>query len=172
MASLASRALRSPLLQGLAVSSAAARALDGLSTFLYEHESRSTRRAEDRARGHRPVYEVAVDDLAHALGTRLSRRQRRAWGWRFHQVSGVAAALGYLALRKRNPRVGWGYGLAFGTAFFLLVDELLMPALGWSPGPRAFSWRVHARGAVAHLGFGIAAETTARALSWAAALAA
>ena len=37
-----------------------------------------------------------------------------------------------------------------------------MPLLRWTPGPRAFSWKVHARGAASHLAYGVAAEVAAR----------
>jgi hypothetical protein len=55
-----------------------------------------------------------------------------------------------------------GRGLAFGAAFFLIVDELLTLLLKLSPGPRAFSWKVHARGAASHAAYGLAAEAAAR----------
>jgi hypothetical protein len=60
--------------------------------------------------------------------------------------------------------VGAAGGLWFGSAFFVLVDELLVPVLGLTPGPRAFPLRTHLRGAVSHLAFGVAAESTARVL--------
>jgi len=46
----------------------------------------------------------------------------------------------------------------------VVVDELMMPLSRLTPGPRAFSWKVHARGAAAHLAYGVAAETAARLL--------
>ncbi|MCA1673436.1 MAG: DUF1440 domain-containing protein, partial [Actinobacteria bacterium] len=49
-------------------------------------------------------------------------------------------------------------GLAFGTGFSLLVDELMNPLLGLTPGPRAFPWQAHARGLGGHLAFGATTE--------------
>jgi len=40
----------------------------------------------------------------------------------------------------------------------------MMPLLRLTPGPLAFSWKVHARGAAAHLAYGVGAEATARLL--------
>lgn len=158
------RLLGSTPVKGALIGLAAGGALDLVSIAIYEREGRAARLAENVARRGRPVYEVAVDQFARAAGKRLSRTQRQVWGWRFHQAFGLLGGVGYAALRRRHPRIGAGMGLLFGAAFFLLGDEVMMPLAGWSPGPRAFSWKVHARGAAAHLAYGVAAEATARVL--------
>lgn len=131
---------------------------------MYERESPRLRAAENRARGGRHAYERGLMNMTRALGVKLDNGQIRKWGWRFHKGFGWSGGLTYLALRRRYPKLGLGWGLAFGTAFFLLVDELMMPLFGWTPGPRAFSWKVHARGAASHLAYGVTAETVARLL--------
>lgn len=123
----------------------ATQALDWLSILMYEREDRATRRAEDRARKHRR----AAQDLGVALPQGVRRGRWRS----------------VLAARRRFPRVGVGAGLAFGAAFVLLIDELAVPALQLTPGPLAFSWKVHARGAASHLAYGVAAESVSRAIS-------
>lgn len=150
--------------RGIVVGLCATQALDWVGIWIYERESRRVRRAEDRARGGRHAYEAAVEKMARAVGRTPTRRQVARWGWRFHKVFGVLGGVGYLALRRRWPGVGWGRGLGFGTAFFAIVDEVLVPLLRLTPGPRAFSWKVHARGALAHLAYGVAAENAARLL--------
>lgn len=158
------RFLDNPLVKGPLIGLAGGAALDALSTFIYENEDLATRIAEDAARGNRHAYEVAVSQIAGAFGKQLDRRQEKELGWRFHQGFGVLGGIGYAALRRRNKRVGVGMGLLFGAAFFLIADELMMPLLGWTPGPRRFSWKVHARGAVSHVAYGVAAEAAARLL--------
>lgn len=162
MDTIARRGWRAELGRGLIVGLAATQALDWVSTWLYERESARLRRAENRARHGKHAYEVAVDRLARALGRAPTRKQLSVWGWRFHKLFGLLGGVGYLALRRAYPRVGWGKGLGFGTAFFAIGDELLMPLLRLTPGPRAFSWKVHARGALAHVAYGVAAESAAR----------
>jgi hypothetical protein len=159
-----SRLLDSVPVKGLLVGLAASKALDEVSIALYENEDRSTRWAENRARRNRHAYERAVEQLAGFAGKSLSRRQRKVYGWKFHQAFGLLGGLQYVALRRRHPRIGAGMGLLFGAAFFLIMDELMMPLLRWTPGPRAFSWKVHARGAAAHIAYGVAAEAAARVL--------
>jgi putative membrane protein len=156
------------LVQGLFIGLAATQALDWLSTVLYENEDPKTRADEDRARGGLHAYERAIERAATARNVHLTRDQIAKWGWRFHKVFGVLGGVGYAALRRKNRSLGWGYGLGFGTAFFLIGDELMVPLSRLTPGPAAFSWKVHARGAAAHLAYGVAAESTARLLERAA----
>ena len=150
---------------GLIVGLCATQALDWVSIWLYERERPSRRRAENRARRGRHAYEAATLLVARRLGRRLRRRTVARWGWRFHKTFGILGGWMYLRLRRAFPRLAAGRGLVFGTAFFAFVDELLVPALRLTPGPRAFSWRVHARGAASHLAYGVAAESAARLLT-------
>ncbi len=152
------------LLRGLVVGLCATQALDWVSIALYEGQSRRARRRENAVRGQRHAYERAVEMTAQRLGTRLSERQIATWGWRFHKVFGVLGGPAYLALRRAFPGLRRGGGLLFGTAFFLVVDELMVPLARLTPGPLSFGWKVHARGAAAHLAYGVAAEATARLL--------
>lgn len=152
------------ILGGVLVGVAATQALDWLSIALYEGEDEETREIEDAARGHHHAYEVAMDRLAQKLGLTLSDEALRRWAWRVHKAFGVMGGMGYAAMRKQAPAVAAGAGTAFGAAFFLLVDELLVPGFGLTPGPESFPWKTHARGAVSHLAYGVAAELTARAL--------
>jgi hypothetical protein len=151
------------LLEGAVVGLAATQALDWLSIFLYRREDRDIRAQENLARGGLHAYERAIEQAARQAGVELDNDQIRAWGWRFHKAFGVSLGVAYLALRRRFPDVGFGWGLGAGVAFFLLMDELVVPLLGWTPGPRAFSWQVHARGAASHVAYGVTAETMARA---------
>lgn len=167
--STAARILDSTPVKGLLVGLAASQALDWVSIAIYESEDRKTWLSENLARRGRHAYEVGVAQLAGLAGKRLSRRAEKKWGWKLHQAFGLLSGIQYVALRRRYPRLGAGMGLLFGAAFFLAADELLMPLLRWTPGPRAFSWKVHARGAASHLAYGLAAEATARLLDRAAA---
>jgi hypothetical protein len=156
--------LKSTPVKGAIVGFCATQALDLISTVLYEKESKATRLDEDATRGWLHAYERAALDLGRSAGLSVSRRDAKAWGWRLHKLFGVLGGVGYVAARARKPGIGrWG-GLGFGAGFFLVADELLMPLLGLTPGPGKFSWKVHARGAAAHIVYGVAAEMTARAL--------
>ena len=164
------RILDSFPVKGLLVGLAAGKALDWVSIYLYEKEGPRARLAENLARGNKHAYERGVEKIAQVAGKRLSRKQREDYGWKFHQAFGLLTGLQYVSLRRRNPRIGAGMGLLFGVGFVLVVDELHMPLMRWTPGPRAFSWKVHARGAAAHVAYGVAAEAAARLIDHAASM--
>ena len=60
--------------------------------------------------------------------------------------------------RRRFPGSAALKALSFGGGFFLLMDEVMNPAFGLTPGPTAFPWQTHARGLGGHLVFGLASE--------------
>lgn len=128
-------------------------------TYLYEHEDRAAREAEDAARGGKTAYGVAAEKLGRALGRKLTEEQRKSGGSALHWGLGMGAGALYGALRPRIPRLDAGQGTAFGTAFFLAVDEGANPGLGLTPGPGAFRWQAHARGLAGHLVFGVVADS-------------
>jgi uncharacterized membrane protein YagU involved in acid resistance len=107
---------------------------------------------------------LATEKYSNAVTTREPRSHK------FHKAFGLLGGLQYVAMRRRNPRIGAGMGLLFGAAFFLFGDEILVSLMRWTPGPRAFSWKVHARGAAAHVAYGVAAEAMARVLDRASAM--
>jgi hypothetical protein len=150
------------LLKGIIVGLVATQALDLISTLTYENEDQETRDEENRVRGGRQAYEVAVAKLANGFGRTLTREEEKAWGWRFHKTFGIIGGLQYLALRNKYPKISAGFGLAFGASFFLIADEILIYAFKLVPGPQKFSFKVHARGAVAHTAYGVAAEAAIR----------
>ena len=83
------------------------------------------------------------------LGDRPERaaRRRAPLGARHRRRRGLRGA-------RRRFGLGRVAGVGFGTLFWAAVDEGLVPALGLTPGPRAFPWQTHARGLAGHLTFG------------------
>jgi hypothetical protein len=150
------------LIKGLVVGYTATQALDKISIYLYDKEGQAARDKENAVRRGLHAYERAIKNQFEFLGIKLTRQEIKKWGWRFHRTFGILSGVGYLALRKKYPKLGAAMGLGFGTAFFILVDEVMLPALKLTPGPQAFDLKVHGRGAAAHIGYGIAAEGAAR----------
>ena len=50
--------------------------MDKATTYLYEHEPKPVREAEDRARGDKTAYEAAAEKGARLAGTELSDEER------------------------------------------------------------------------------------------------
>lgn len=143
-------------------------AMGQATTYLYEHESKPARRAEDEARGGRTAYGVAAEKTAGAAGVELSDEQRQRTGSAIHWVLGAGGGAAYGLLRHRLPGASRGAGLLFGTAFWLVIDEGANYALRLTPGPAAFPWQTHARGLAGHLVFGLCAHAALEALDAAA----
>jgi hypothetical protein len=129
-----------------------------VTSYLYEHESQPTRQREDAARGGEAAFSTAAGKLARAARVELTRDQRETAGRAMHWSIGVGAVIGYALVRRRYRPAAALHGVVFGLAFFALVDELLNPLLGFTPGPRAFPWQAHARGLAGHVAFGVASE--------------
>ena len=62
-----------------------------------------------------------------------------------------------------TSRIAAPAGFATGAAMSLIVDEMLVPALGFSPPNRAFPAITHVRGFLNHLAYGAAAALTTEA---------
>jgi hypothetical protein len=152
------------LVKGALAGAAATWVMGQVTTYLYEHESKQARKAEDEARGNQTAYDVAADKAADAVGVELSGEQRQKAGLAIHWALGAGAGAAYGLLRGRLPGADAGAGLVFGTAFWLAIDEGANYALRLTPGPTAFPWQTHARGLAGHLVFGVTADTTLRLL--------
>jgi hypothetical protein len=152
------------LVKGAIAGAVATFVMGRVTGYMYEHEDRDARREEDEVRGGRTSYEIAAEKAASAAGASLDRRQRQQVGSAMHWALGIGAGAAYAVLRRRFQRLGSVAGTAFGTGFWTFMDEGLVPALGLTPGPRAFPWQAHARGLVGHLTFGTVTDGTLRLL--------
>ncbi len=144
---------------GAAAGLAATWVMNQATTFLYEREDQQARQREDAARGGETAYGIAAGKAAGALGVELSPAARKQLGAGLHWALGAGGGAAYAALRRRLPLVDAGQGLAYGAAFFALVDEGANTALGLTPPPTAFPWQAHARGLAGHLVYGVVTDT-------------
>jgi hypothetical protein len=133
-----------------------------VTSFLYEHEDQKAKRDENAARGGQTAYETAADKAASLVGRKLTGEQRRTIGAGLHWGLGLGAGAAYGVLRHRMAATRWGSGVAFGTAFWALVDEGANTVLGVTPPPGDFPWQAHARGLAGHLAFGVTADAALR----------
>jgi len=152
------------LVDGAVAGAVATWAMDKVTTALYERESDQAREREDRARHGKTAYGVAAEKAAKVAGAELSDADREKYGSAIHWALGITAGALYGVLRPRLERAALARGLAFGAAFWLLMDETVTPAIGLAPGPAAFPWQTHARGLLGHLAFGAAADATLAAI--------
>ena len=142
------------LIKGAIAGAAATWVMNQVTTAIYERERDEVKARENEARGGQTAYASAAHELARVGGVELNREQEATAGTALHWATGIMAGVKYAMLRRYWPAVGAGRGVGYGLAFFLVMDEALNPLLGLTPGPTAFPWQTHARGAAGHLAFG------------------
>jgi len=135
-----------------------------ITNYMYQHENPDAREAEDEAHNGKTAYGAAAEKAAGLAGRSLDNEQRERLGSVIHWALGIGTGAVYGVLRSRFAAVGRLGGAGFGTAFWGLVDEGLVSALGLTPGPAAFPWQTHARGLAGHLTFGTVTDATLRVL--------
>ena len=156
--------VRQDIIKGAIAGAVATWVMGKVTTAMYEREDRWVRRAEDDVRGSKTSYGAAADKAARLAGTSLGPEQREQLGSAIHWALGIGAGAAYAVLRRRFHSIGRTAGLGFGTVFWAVLDEGLVPALGLTPGPRAFPWQTHARGLAGHVTFGTVTDGTLRLL--------
>ena len=100
----------------------------------------------------------------NVFGHELQESEKKAAGALVHYAFGTATGGLYGALAEISPQVTMGAGLPFGGVFWLLADEIAVPALGLSKGPTAYPISTHAYALASHFVYGMTAELSRRAL--------
>ncbi|MGH3369085.1 MAG: DUF1440 domain-containing protein [Nocardioidaceae bacterium] len=152
------------LLKGAIAGAVATWVMDRVTTAMYRRENPAAKRAENEVRGGQTAYETAAGRAAELVGAPVSDQRLEQAGLAVHWALGIGAGAVYAVLRRRVGVVGRAAGTVFGTGFWALLDEGVVPLLGLTPGPRAFPWQTHARGLAGHLSFGAVTDATLRVL--------
>lgn len=98
------------------------------------------------------------------FGHELTPEQKKIAGPAVHYATGAAGGLIYGAVAEFAPEIAKGAGLPYGGAFWLVVDEGLVPLLGFAKGPSEYPLSAHAYALASHLVFGATAEGVRRLL--------
>jgi hypothetical protein len=105
--------------------------------------------------------ESATEALGRILYKRItgsdpqSQEMRTALSYLVHWAVSVGMGGVYGAVRGRADRIDGAGGATFGTAVWLLGDELFSPLVGLAKGPTAYPAAVHAHAFGAHLAYGL-----------------
>jgi uncharacterized protein DUF1440 len=161
---LADHSIGEDLVKGAVAGAVATWVMGRVTGAVYGRENREARQREDKAREGKTSYGAAAEKAAGAVGRTLSNEDRERLGSATHWALGIGAGAVYAVVRRRFSAVGRMAGVGFGTMFWAAVDEGLVPALGLTPGPRAFPWQTHARGLAGHLTFGTVTDGALRVL--------
>lgn len=88
------------------------------------------------------------------VGHRPSKKMTRALSWGVHIGYGLVVAALYGAIRGESRHVVRD-GALFGTALWLIGDELVVPLLGLADKPTAYHPTQHLQSFAQHIGFGV-----------------
>jgi uncharacterized membrane protein YagU involved in acid resistance len=121
--------------------------------------------AGQKTREDEPATEmVARLGYETVAGDEPDEETRRRLGQAVHWGYGILLGGLYGALRSRAEGPDLLGGLGYGTAAWLLGDEIMVPMLGLARGPTAHPWSDHAMALGAHLAYGAATSTATQAL--------
>jgi uncharacterized membrane protein YagU involved in acid resistance len=113
-----------------------------------------------------PTSRVAARKIVEGLGYHLDEQRLKLAAMTVHYGLGLAWGPVYGLLRRYGRMRPLGAGFTTGAAMSLVMDEMLVPALGFCPPNRAFPAATHLRGFLNHLVYGattaLIAETAYR----------
>jgi len=89
-------------------------------------------------------------------GRDLNAAEKGPAGELVHYVFGIANAVAFGIFMSAFGIVGIAWGIAFGAALFVLVDELGLWALGLAKGPWNYALYIHGYAFAAHVVYGLA----------------
>ena len=110
-----------------------------------------------------PTSRVAARKIAENLDCRLDERRLKLATIAIHYGLGLAWGPVYGFLRRHGRMRPLAAAFTTGATLSLIVDEMLVPALGFCPPNRAFPVATHIRGFLNHLAYGAVTALTTEA---------
>src|SRR5438552_155432 len=120
---------------------------------------------EDRGESQDDATVKAASAISEGLFEhKLTKAEKKIAGPAVHYSVGATSGIVYGIASEFLPEVTVGFGLPYGTAFWLVVDEGAVPLLRLSKPPTAYPASTHIYAFVSHLVFGASAEGVRRLL--------
>ena len=118
---------------------------------------------------HDPDAQPPTDKLANELcelatGHSLPKAELTPAGELVHYVMGAALGAAYALLRRAEPQVGAGRGVAFGLGVWAVVEELGLALLQLKPPPWEVEPAEHLFAASSHVVFGLSLDAALNSL--------
>lgn len=145
------------ILKGTAAGFAGMTSMHYLMTWpIYKMEDEATVRKEKKLKPMgREAPEVMSLKIADAFNVELSDKQIKAASKVCEYSLGVAQAVLYQKFYRKVPMLSAGKGLLYGFGLFLIMDELVVPRMGFSGPTSKYPWQTHVRGLMGHLMYGL-----------------
>jgi putative membrane protein len=123
------------------------------------------RKSKRNRRKPEPATVKAAESISeNVFGRKLPKSRKRLAGEAVHYAMGATSGAIYGAFAEASPVATVGDGLAFGTAVWLLADEVSVPALGLSKPPTKIPLSSHVYAFLSHLVYGWTTEMVRRAV--------
>jgi Protein of unknown function (DUF1440) len=116
----------------------------------------------------------AGDDATVRVGTEayraltgsMPRRATRSWlGTAAHYAFSGTLGACYAVMAERLPVIRAAHGTAYGAGVWVVADELILPLLRLSRGPRQLPVALHAYALAGHWVYGLTLESAVRSIS-------
>lgn len=120
-------------------------------------------REQERTVSPGPAHELASRHIARALGIELRADQLPRFGLALHILIGIVGGQGYMTLRRTGVRPAVA-ALAVSLAIWALIDEGMVPSMGWSAPNAEYPAATHLRGLIGHLTLGTTVAVSAELL--------
>ncbi len=133
------------------------------SSFKNEQPNNQTPSANDESEDDATV-KTASAISEGVFSHKLTPSEKNIAGPAVHYAVGATSGIVYGVASEFLPEVTKGFGLPYGTAFWLVVDEGVVPLLRLSKPPTAYPISTHIYALVSHLVFGATAEGVRRLL--------
>jgi hypothetical protein len=133
-------------------------------------EKRKQSRTEEKQQIERQSNEGQSEDatmktagaVARTFGKELSMDQKKRFGPVVHYGFGALMGAVYGGLSEEFSPASTAWGTAFGSALFIVADEIAVPALGLAPGPSETPLNIHLYAWASHLVYGATLESVRR----------
>jgi len=111
----------------------------------------------------KPTTVKTADAISKQLfGHKVPKRKQKLAGEAVHYAMGATSGAVYGAMAEVAPVVTAGEGTAFGTAVWLVADEVSLPALGLSKPPTSIPLSTHVYALASHFVYGAVTEAVRR----------
>lgn len=153
--------------KGLAAGAVGVTAMDYLVTWpMYKLEDEEAyRREKELQPDGKWAAHAAVKKTANLLGTQPSEDKIFYAGKVHHYLIGMAPAAIYAYFYNKSSVLKKTKGFLLGFGLFVIMDELVVPALGLSGPAKKYPWQAHLRGLLGHLMYGVATHYALEAIS-------
>jgi hypothetical protein len=119
---------------------------------------------QQQAGGEDATVKTAAAIAENVFHTHLPEQKKKTAGSVVHYAYGTALGALYGMAAEEVPAARWGEGALFGTAVWFGSDEIAVPALKLSKGPREYPLKVHAGALASHIVYGVTTELVRRGL--------